>query len=255
MEAIRRRQTAESAFLEAVEAVRPGPAVRKAVCEVLVEKGREGQKNLIVIGAGKAAQSMVEGLARAVADAREAGWGGTIRGVVVSPVSALDPTPPVSGVRWYCGGHPLPDAASAVAGRAMLDLMLSAGPADVVVGLLSGGASALMALPAPGLAQTELGVVTGLLLRAGASITQLNTVRTHLSAVAGGRLGVSGHPGRTVVLAVSDVVGDDLSVIGSAPFHGDATTYADAVETLRLLDVWDRVPEAVLRHLRAGAAG
>jgi glycerate-2-kinase len=112
-----------------------------------------------------------------------------------------------------------------------------------------------MAVPAPGVTVADLGVVTGLLLGAGATITELNTVRTHLSAVGGGRLAVAGRPGRTVVLVVSDVVGDDLSVIGSAPFHRDATTYADALETLRRLDVWDRVPEAALRHLLAGAAG
>jgi hydroxypyruvate reductase len=260
VEAIRRRRTAGSAFLRAVEAVRPGTAVRKAVREVLVESGREGWKNLVVVGAGKAAQAMAEGLAGAVADARETGWAGTIRGIVVSPVpaggpAAGGPAPAGSGVQWLCGGHPLPDAASAVAGRAMLDLMASAGPSDVVVGLLSGGASALMALPAPGITQAELAVMTGLLLGAGATIAESNAVRTHLSAVAGGRLGVAGHPGRTVVLVVSDVVGDDLSVIGSAPFHGDGTTYADALETLRRLDLWDGVPEAAIRHLRAGMVG
>ena len=254
-EAIRRRQTAKSAFLGAVGAVRPGPAVRTAVREVLVESRRGRSKNLVVVGAGKAAEAMVQGLADGVADAREMGWAGTIRGVVVSPVATGDPVPAGSGVHVLRGGHPLPDAASAVAGRAVLDLVASAGPSDVIIGLLSGGASALMALPAPGLTQAELGAVTGLLLEAGATITELNTVRTHLSAVAGGRMGVAGCAGRTVVLVVSDVVGDDLSVIGSAPFHGDSTTYADALETLRRLGLSDRVPEAALRHLLAGAAG
>ena len=253
--ALRRRQTAEAAFLRAVEAAHPGSAVRSAVLEVLVESGRERWKNLIVAGAGKATDAMVEGLAYAVADAREMGWGGTIRGVVVSPAPAVSRAPAVPGLQWLRGGHPLPDTASAAAGRAMLRLMASAGPSDVVIGLLSGGASALMALPAPGLTVADLGVVTRLLLGAGATITELNTVRTHLSAVGGGRLVVAGRPGRTVVLVVSDVVGDDLSVIGSAPFYGDATTYVDAVETLRRLEVWERVPEAAGRHLLAGAAG
>lgn len=253
--ATRRRQTAESAFLRALEAVRPGPAVRKAAREVFVESGREGWKNLIVVGAGKAAEGMVEGLADAVTDAGETGWAGSIRGVVVSPVPACGLAPVLSGVRCLSGGHPLPDAGSAVAGRAMLDLMASAGPSDVVIGLLSGGASALMGLPAPGLEQAEIAVVTGLLVAGGATITELNTVRTHLSAVAGGRMIVAGRPGRTVVFVVSDVVGDDLSVIGSAPFHGDATTYADALEILRRLGLWDRAPQATLRHLLAGAAG
>ncbi len=198
---------------------------------------------------------MVEGMLGGVDDAREAGWAGMVRGVAVSPVPISGPALSGSGVQWFRGGHPLPDAASAAAGRALLDMMASAGPSDVVVGLLSGGASALMALPAPGVTAADLGVVTGLLLGAGATIAELNTVRTHLSAVGGGRLAVAGRPGRTIVLVVSDVVGDDLSVIGSAPFHGDATTYADAVETLRRLGVWDRVPETAGRHLLAGAAG
>lgn len=229
--------------------------MRTAVREVLLEVRLGLWSDLVVLGAGKASETMVEGLLDGVADAREAGWTGTVRGVVVSPAPVCGPVLSDPGMQWFRGGHPLPDAAGAVAGRALLDMMASARPSDVVVGLLSGGASALTALPAPGVTVADLAVVTGLLLGAGATITELNTVRTHLSAVGGGRLAVAGRPGRTIVLVVSDVVGDDLSVIGSAPFHGDATTYADAVETLRRLGVWNGVPEGAGRHLLAGAAG
>jgi len=229
--------------------------VRQAVWEVLVKDAPADSRNLIVVGAGKAGVAMLEGLAAGVAMAREEGWTGTIRGVVVCPLRAAGSAGAVCGVQILHGGHPLADAASALAGRAMFDLVASAGPSDVVVGLISGGASALMALPVLGVAQADIAVVTGLLLGAGATITELNTVRTHLSAVAAGRMGAAGRAARTVVLVVSDVVGDDLSVIGSAPFHGDATTYADALEILRRLDLLDNAPEAVTSHLRAGAAG
>ena len=237
----------------------PSSPVRAAVREILVGEGLGQWRKLKVVGAGKAAAAMMRGLASGVSDARAEGWTGTVEGVVASPppvgLGAAESAAELEGVRRMAGGHPLPDAGSAAAGRAMLDLLASADTEDLVVALLSGGASALMALPAEGVAPADLAGLTQLLLDSGATIAEMNLVRTHVSAVAGGRLSLLGSPGRTVVLVVSDVVGDDLSVIGSAPFCGGQGTFADALEIVRRRGVWDQAPRTVRRHLLAGAAG
>jgi glycerate-2-kinase len=136
-----------------------------------------------------------------------------------------------------------------------LSLVSNARPDDVLLVLLSGGASALVACPAHGLTLEDLAETTRVLLASGADIGSQNCVRKHLSGIAGGRLAVAAGCDRIEVLAVSDVADDALDVIGSGPCHGDPTRYSDAVEVLRKYRLMGRVPAAVVRHLERGVRG
>jgi len=152
------------------------------------------------------------------------------------------------------GGHPVPDEGSERAGRRALEIAESMDPDDTLLVLLSGGGSALMAVPADGITLDDKRRTTAQLLRAGADIHALNTVRKHLSAIKGG--GLAGRAaGRVQTYAISDVVGDDVSVIASGPTVPDASTFADA---RRLLDRHGGVaayPAAVIAHLDRGVRG
>lgn len=152
-------------------------------------------------------------------------------------------------------GHPVPDVRSEAAGAAAIALVEAGHSDEVLVALLSGGASALLSCPQPGLTREELASTTSALLACGAPIGQLNAVRKHLTRVSGGRLARLAHGQRIEVLALSDVPGDDPAVIASGPFYGDATTHADALAVLDRYGLCGRVPAAVLAHLEAGARG
>ena len=130
-------------------------------------------------------------------------------------------------LEWIPSSHPLPDERSVAAGRRALEVAGSIDASETLVVLLSGGASALMAVPAGDLTLEDKRTAVNALLKAGADITALNTIRKHLSAVKGGRLAAAA-PGPTVCLAISDVVGDDVSVIGSGPTVPDPSTFRDA---------------------------
>lgn len=153
------------------------------------------------------------------------------------------------------GGHPLPDAGSLDAGARALELAGSATEAQIVLVLLSGGASALMEAPVPGVGLEDLRETVRLLLESGAEIGAVNTVRKHLSRVKGGRLAARAAPARTVCLALSDVPGHDPSVIGSGPATADSTSHADALEVLGEYELLGRVPGSVRAYLEAGRDG
>jgi hydroxypyruvate reductase len=172
------------------------------------------------------------------------------RGLVVSPEAAIVP----DGFESIVGDHPIPTAASERAGRQALALAESVGPDDTLLVLLSGGASALMAVPADDVTLDDKRATTDRLLRAGADIYALNTVRKHLSAIKGGQLAARAR-GVCRALAMSDVVGDDLSVIGSGPTVADASTFGDALDVVRRFGGEATYPPAAIARLRRGAAG
>lgn len=190
----------------------------------------------VVVGAGKAAASM----ARAV----EQHWSGPLSGLVVTPYGHAVPLERVEVVE---AGHPLPDAAGREAAQRILDLVSALGEEDLVLCLFSGGGSALLSLPAPGLALEDKQAATRTLLRCGATITEINCVRKHLSAIKGGRLAAACAPARVVTLMISDVPGDDPSSIASGPTVPDPTTRGDALAVLRKYDIDE--PKAVIEHL------
>lgn len=158
-------------------------------------------------------------------------------------------------VRQREAGHPVPDAAGAAAARELLDMARRAEASDLLICVFTGGASALTPALAPGVSLSDVQTLTASLLRCGADIHEINTVRKHLSAFSGGNLVRAAWPAPVLALIVSDVVGDNLHVIASGPTVPDPTTYSDALRVLEAGDIVDRTPDAVLRRLREGAAG
>jgi glycerate 2-kinase len=179
--------------------------------------------DLVLLAAGKAAGSMTEVAERHYLEAGTPS--GRIHGVAVTRHGYGRPTQVVPVVE---AGHPVPDAAGLAAAERTLALADAAGADDLVLILLSGGASANWIAPAPGLDLGEKQAVTRALLKSGASIGEINTVRKHLSRLKGGRLAARAAPARVVTLAISDVPGDDPAVIGSGPTVPDPSTLADA---------------------------
>jgi glycerate 2-kinase len=194
----------------------------------------------IVVGAGKAAAEM----ARSV----EAAWDGPLEGLVVTRYGHAAHCDHIEVVE---AAHPVPDANGERAAAAILDRVRGLGPDDLVLFLVSGGGSALLALPAPGLTLADKQAVSRSLLASGAAIDEMNCVRKHLSAVKGGRLARAAVPARLVTLAISDVPGDDLSVIASGPTVPDSTGFADARAILAKYRI--EPPDSVRRHLDAAA--
>jgi glycerate 2-kinase len=197
-----------------------------------------------VIAAGKAAAPMARAFAAAMPTRLR-------RGVLIAPRVDAPPPPSFLGI---AAAHPVPDERSVVAGGAALHRARAVGPDECLVVLLSGGASALMAVPAPGVSLAAKREVTDRLLHADADIQRVNCVRKHLSDVKGGRLAAA-CAGRMITLAISDVVGDDPSVIGSGPTVGDPTTFGEALGILDACGGRCVFPTDAVRYLERGAAG
>jgi glycerate 2-kinase len=191
---------------------------------------------VVVVGAGKASARM--------AQAVEQSWDGPLTGLVVTRYGHAVPCSHVEVVQ---AAHPVPDAAGQRAARRILDLVSGLGADDLVLALISGGGSSLLALPAPGITLADKQVINTALLRSGAPIGTMNLVRKHLSAVKGGRLAATAFPAATVGLLISDVPGDDPAVIASGPTVAEASTPAQALAVLAAYDV--PVPSAVRAHL------
>jgi glycerate 2-kinase len=194
----------------------------------------------VVIGAGKAAAAM--------AKAVDEHWPGQLSGLVITRYGHGVPCPRIEVVE---AGHPVPDAAGTRAAQRILDSVSSLSADDLVLFLASGGGSALMALPAPGLALEDKRAVTRALLTSGATIGEINCVRKHLSAIKGGRLAAAAAPARVVTLAISDVPGDDPAVIASGSTVADPSTFAEARAILAKYAILP--PPAVAAHLAAAA--
>lgn len=158
-------------------------------------------------------------------------------------------------VRFIEAGHPLPDDGSLVAAQEILGRLSGSGEKDLVIALISGGGSAMISAPPEEVSVEEKAVLSKLLLRAGADIASFNTVRRHLSRIKGGEAARAAFPARTWALLLSDVPGDDPSLIASGPFSPDPTTFADARAALSRLGILQDVPRSILWHLETGAAG
>lgn len=223
----------------ALQAVDAGDAVERALSEV-PEEGR-----LVVLALGKAGFPMAARV--------EARFGARVTGGLVVTKDGHGGSLDRLDVRE--AGHPFPDRRSEEAALEALELVATSDPGDVLLVLLSGGTSALTACPAPGLSISDLTASTEVLLASGADIAEVNTVRKHLSAFSGGRLAQAARCERIYVLAISDVLGDALEVIGSGPCVADTTTYRDALDVLARRDTESRIPAVVVEHLERGAAG
>ncbi len=184
-----------------------------------------GQRALVV-GAGKAAAAM--------ASALEKHWTGELSGLVITPYRHSEPCQRIEVIE---AAHPVPDVQGEYAAARILQLVSGLSADDVVICLLSGGGSALLSLPAPGITLADKQAITQQLLRCGASIADINCVRKHLSRIKGGRLARACYPAQLITYAISDVPGDRHAVIASGPTVADATTSAEALEVVRRYDI------------------
>jgi len=232
----------------AIDAVNAGSLVRRTLEGGDVREAIQRAAAVDVIAAGKAAAPMITACAAAA-------------GVPLRTLLAIGPrrdpeasaTLPSSTV-WCDAGHPLPDGGSVAGAQRALELARESAGGDLLLVLISGGGSALMALPAPGIPLDAKQRTARILMEQGADIYELNTVRKHLSAIKGGQLALAAR-GSVLTLAVSDVVGDDLSVIASGPTVADDSTFAAALDVLARRGGRARYPEAVVDRLVRGAAG
>jgi glycerate-2-kinase len=246
------RRSAEEIWTAAIEAVEPGKLVGRAV-------GREGNllhvqgrtydldsfDRVLLAAFGKAAPAMARSFLGIAGD--------RVRdGVVVALPGQGGPIP---GMKVFEAPHPSPDVRSLEAAGAVLDLARSAAARDLFILLLSGGGSAMVCAPAAGVRLEDKSAVAAGLIRQGADIFELNTVRKHLSAVKGGHLARAASRATVLTLAVSDVLGDDPSTIASGPTSADGTTFADALGVLERYCLWDDAPPSVRKAILEGLAG
>ena len=223
-----------SIFEAAVAAADPERTIRSHL--PAKPKGRT-----IVIGAGKGSAQM--------AAAFEKAWDGPIEGLVVTRYGYATPCERIEIIE---AAHPVPDEAGLTASRRLLDMVSGLTPDDLVVALISGGGSALLPMPAPGLTFADEIAVNEALLASGAPIAAMNTIRKHVSVLKGGRLAAAAHPAKVVSLVVSDIPGDNAALVASGPTIPDKGSRADA---LGFVDTYGmKLPEAVMAHLNSPAA-
>lgn len=202
-------------------------------------------RRVLVLGAGKASASMALAVERVLGRRIQSGlvnvkYGHTAR---------------LRRIELNECGHPVPDESGVRGSMRIAELARSAGEDDLVIAVISGGASALLPAPAAGITLAEKQQTTKLMLACGANIHEMNAVRKHLSSLKGGQLARLASPAAVLTLVLSDVIGDNLDVIGSGPSASDASTFEMALAVLRKYGILDRVPAAVRRRLENGAAG
>ena len=235
-------------FNAALQAVDPYKLVYARSERIISTYSRKQCHKLYVASFGKAAFAMAKALAESpVRDL-------ITRGIVLTKYGHAPGRLP-GRIEVFEAGHPVPDAAGVAATERIIDMLQSSDPETLIVCLISGGASSLMVAPADGVTLSDKQRVTEVLLKAGADIQELNTVRKHISRIKGGKLAAMGRPAGIMSLILSDVIGDPLDVIASGPTAPDATTYGDALAVIEKYGLNDKIPAAVAGLLSAGAGG
>lgn len=248
----RLRTHARLIFDAGVRAVDPAKAINRFVRRIndVIEAGDRRYllsqfEKIYVVGAGKAAAVM----ARAV----EALLGDRITAGIIS--TKYDHGLPLEKIQVVEAAHPVPDQAGVKVAHEIAALVSAAGEDDLVLVLISGGGSALLPYPVDGLTLADKQIVTQALLRSGANIREINSLRRHLSKVKGGRLAQLASPARVLSLILSDVIGDALEDIASGPTAPDPTTYADCLEIVQRYSLEQNLPASAIRILQSGARG
>lgn len=246
------RKVAEQIFIAGVDSVLPERLIKEHVSlsdnKLIISSKTfdlDTIENIYVIGAGKASATM--------ADEVEKILGGRItQGHIVVKYGY---SCKLKYIKVTEAGHPVPDSNGFRATRAVMELAGKAGPGDLVICLISGGGSSLLADFPEGSSPEEMVRINDLLVNCGASITEINAVRKHLSAVKGGQLARAAYPAELVSLILSDVPGDPIDVIASGPTTPDPTTFSQAVTVLESFNLTGSVPVGILKYLSDGIAG
>jgi hydroxypyruvate reductase len=234
------RRDAKAILMAALAAADPTAAMEKVL---RARDDLDSYERIFVVGAGKAGGTM--------ARAAEQFLGNRITAGCVNVKDGDSAKTRVIELR-HCG-HPVPDERGMQGARRITEICREAGERDLVICLFSGGASALSPYPAPAITLAEKQETTRLLLASGANIHEINAVRKHISAFKGGQIARIAAPAHVLSLILSDVVGDDLDVIGSGPTAPDASTFESAFAVLEKYELRDRVPARVRERLRTGA--
>lgn len=242
--------------VHALDAVKPGKAVARHM-HIEGHRLRVGSHSwnvaevnrVLILAIGKAAVPMAESAVDIMSSLSY-----KLHGCVVTKVDHAQHHKLPPEITIIEAGHPIPDDRGLLASEKIKSLLHATTAEDLVLLLLSGGGSALLPAPADGLTLKDLQTTTNLLLRSGANIVDMNTVRKHLSALKGGQLARLAAPAPLIGLILSDVVGDPLDVIASGPSTPDPTTFQNALDILTRYRVVEQVPEAVVNHLHHGAA-
>ena len=241
-----------SIYHEALKASHAGEAVesRLQVSSGAIRAGRRAialdrVERVGIVAIGKAAPAMAEAVPEAIRDKMSFGLIVTKEGYAR----------PVSGFEVREGGHPLPNRASVRATDEVVELVSELGEEDLLLVLISGGASALLSSPVAEVGLNDTEELTRLMLYSGMDIGSMNVVRSHLSKVKGGRLAVTAAPASVLTLALSDVVGDKLPAIGGGPTVADPSRFRDAISALKKVSIWEQTPESVREYLQAGDRG
>lgn len=234
-------------FLAALSSVDPYGLVKEHTGKLRALFQEKGYERVIAMGFGKASCPMAKAVEDSLSD-------------IVDTALVITKYDHCGGyvfkkVKFYEAGHPLPDESGVKATREIVEVLKGVGENTLAVCLISGGGSALLVSPYEGLTLAHKQQVTDLLLRAGADIYELNTVRKHISAVKGGRLAEIAYPAGVISLIVSDVMGDRLDVIASGPTAPDDTTYEDSLRIMEKYGLTERVPSQVLDLLTKGSNG
>jgi hydroxypyruvate reductase/glycerate 2-kinase len=235
-------------FYSALKAVDPYDLIKSQKENILSAYHSNNYTRLRVIGFGKASCQMVKATEDIVWDLIESGIVITKYGHCPSPYK-------LKKIQFYEAGHPVPDENGFKGTEKIIRLLKDSDENTVVVCLISGGGSALLVSPYEGITLEEKQKVTDLLLKAGASIEELNTIRKHISRVKGGRLAELAYPSKIVSLILSDVIDDKLDVIASGPTSPDTSTFADALKVMEKHSLLNKSPQTVLKLLSRGVKG
>lgn len=251
------------AMRAALAAVEPEGAVLRA-CKRdgdVVHAGRRAYDlaqvdRIVLIGAGKAGAPMAKAVVSLLGERLSACVVNVKRGYVLSQSDLADMQARCAcPIEFFEAGHPTPDSVGVRGAQRITEVLRNLTPRDLVICVISGGGSALMTLPAPGISLDDMQQLTNLLLASGASINEMNCVRKHLELLKGGGLARLAQPASVLTLVLSDVVGNPLDVIASGPTVPDSTTFAQALAVLDKYGLVGRVPAAITQRLKAGAAG
>ncbi|WP_459915517.1 glycerate kinase type-2 family protein [Desulfocicer niacini] len=246
------KKTAMAIFQAAIAAVAPETCVRRILTRVNNHVSIGGSsidlntiRHIYLVGAGKASAAMVGEAEIILGDCVHDGLVITKygHGVTLRKCQLME------------AGHPLPDENGVRATHALLSMVATAGPDDLIICMISGGGSALTPAPAEGITLADKQHITRLLLGCGATIHEINTIRKHLSRIKGGQLCRHTNGARVISLILSDVIGDDLDIIASGITASDGATFEDCRKILDSYDLWHKVSETVAVHIEAGKKG